>query len=387
MDLYQDFKRVALFGMGMSGLDIELRKGILRYRGPALKWLFTDLGHGTDEVIRHLQKNASLEAFDGFIGHVGNDEVAALLASTGKPVVNLSGLCRRKEWDTHRFDDEAIGRMAGEYYLSMGHRNFVFFGPGQFDFSRARWRGFRNAVRERADLLVWFCNDNIEMFVPERKSVPIDSQVKKIMELPKPLAGFCAWDQQAVGTCDFLHFLVHVPEELALLGVDNNEVLCNMSVVPISSIALPAERRGYLAAEHLDCRLEGRALPAIKVLPPVRVVVRASTDLVAMEDSIVASAMALIRQHAAERMSIEEIADMLPISRRGFTDRFKNALGRSPRDELFRIRVEMAKERLMTTSQTVSWVASECGFSDAESMSAHFKKWVGVTPSAYRKGS
>jgi LacI family transcriptional regulator len=385
VNLYENFKRIGLIGMGMSGLDVDIRRGIQQYRGAARKWLFSDLGHRGDEVIRTLEQTAPGRACDGYIGHVGNEEVADRLAATGKPVVNLSGAYHCPEWATHVIDGEAIGRMAGEYYLSMGHRNFIFFGPDDLNFSVIRMRGFFNAVREHADLLIWIWGKKMEMWVPERKTVPFSSQVEQILKLPKPLAGFCAWDQHAVALCDFIHFQIHVPEELALLGVDNNEVVCGMSVVPMSSIALPAERLGYLAAEHLDCLLEGRPVPELQVLQPERVVVRASTDLVAMEDPIVAKALALMRHHTADRTTIEEIADKLPISRRGFTDRFKAAVGRTAREELFRLRVELAKERLLTTNQTMYQIAVECGFTDPESLAKHFRKWAGTSPSGFRK--
>jgi LacI family transcriptional regulator len=384
MSLYQDFKVIWLIGLGMSGLDAEIRRGLMLYRGKSKKWLFHDLGHSVEAIQDTFSQHSNRQC-DGFIGHVGSPEIEHLLRKTGKPVINLSGVYPVPEWETHRIDGEAIGRMAADYYLSRGHRNFIFFGPGKFKYAEERWKGFYEGLKGKADFLARIQERELEIFFPDAsKETPV-SKVERLKEMPKPLAGFCAWDQYAMTLCDYIHFEIHVPEELSLLGVDNNEVVCGMSVIPISSIALPAARLGYLAAEHLDCLLEGLPVPELQVLQPERVVERASTDLVAMEDPIVAKALALMRHHAADRTTIEEIADKLPISRRGFTDRFKDAVGRTAREELFRIRVELAKERLLTTNQTMYQIAVECGFTDPESLAKHFRKWAGMSPSGFRK--
>jgi LacI family transcriptional regulator len=384
MTLYQDFKGIGLIGLGMSGLDADIRRGLMQYRGGTKKWLLRDLGHSTDAMLNSFSTK-SKQHCDGYFGHVGNAEIEELLRKTGKPVVNLSGVHPVPEWETHRIDGVAIGRMAAEYYLSRGHRNFIFFGPENVMYAEQRWQGFYETLKGKADFLARILDRDLEVFYPESSKETPPSKVERMKQMPKPLAGFCAWDQYAMTLCDYVHFQIHVPEELALMGVDNNEVVCGMSVIPISSIALPAARLGYLAAEHLDCLLEGLPVPELQVLQPERVVERASTDLEAMEDPVVAKALALMRHHAADRTTIEEISDKLPISRRGFSDRFKSAVGRTAREELFRIRVELAKERLLTTNQTMYQIALECGFSDPESLAKHFRKWSGTSPSGFRK--
>lgn len=383
-DFYRGFKRVGLIGLSLAGCDAAIRKGILKYRGNTCRWLFHDFGHRADDLAHSLKEKRAF-ACDGFIGHVGNRDVDRLLSRIGKPVVNLSGAYQVEKWRTHRIDDRAIGVFAAEHFLGLGYRHFIYFGMDTLLFARERWRGFADRLRGEARFLARVHDRRTEVVLPVPDRKPLVSTVQWIRDLPKPLAGFCPWDASAQDVFELLHTQVRIPEELALLGVDNNEVVCHMSGVPLSSIAWPAEKLGYLAAEHLAALLRGRPAPALLVLPPERVVVRASSDLVAVEDPVVARALAWMRRHAADRTPLKVLLGELPVSARGFTDRFRAVVGRSPRDELFRLRVELARTRLLTTNQTMFRIAAECGFADTERLTTTFKRHTGMTPAAYRR--
>jgi LacI family transcriptional regulator len=392
MKLFENFTGIGLVGLGLAGLDAQIRRGIYRYRGPSRKWLLHDLGHGVERVEASLRGDTHVRC-DGYVGHVGNPEVAALLEKTGKPVVNLSGMLEVPEWEGPRVSGEAVGRMAAAYFLSLGHRHLAFVSHGTYPYEQERWEGFRaEAVTGGVDLLVWLRGEGADreclQVLPDSSRRPVQGMTNWIVKAPRPLALFCASDSLAVRMCDLCHFQqLHIPEDVAVLGVDNFEEVCLMGTTPVSSIALPGENLGWMAAEYLDGRLQGEDAKELKVLSPERVVVRASTDRVAMADPVIAKLLARIRHHAADRTTIAEMCKGLPLNRRSINERFQQELGRSIRDELFRLRVELAKERLMDTDQTVYQIAVECGFSDPESMSAHFKKWVGCTPTAFRKGA
>jgi len=202
----------------------------------------------------------------------------------------------------------------------------------------------------------------------------------------KPLAIFCGTDIRATELMDFAHFHgLQIPEEVSFLGCDNNATFCEMLLAPLSSISLPAVQVGWKVGEHAHTMLEGLPPPTLERLGPDRVVVRKSSDLVAIQDPIIAKAVMLMRENAQERSTIERITQELPVSRRHFSERFREALGRSPLEELTRIRIRLAKDRLLDTDQTMFHIALDCGFADPESMAREFKRWEGMTPSAYRK--
>jgi LacI family transcriptional regulator len=179
---------------------------------------------------------------------------------------------------------------------------------------------------------------------------------------------------------------VLVPDEIAVIGVHNDELLCDLCDPPLTSIIPNARRAGYEAAAMLACMLTGKKLPVQEVLlEPVGVITRQSTDIMAMTDKKISQAVSFIREHAGEKITVESILRAVPISRTAFERRFKLALGCTPHEHILNTRVNLVKTHLSTTNLTLAVIAERTGFEHADYMSVAFKRVTGITPGEYRK--
>jgi len=218
----------------------------------------------------------------------------------------------------------------------------------------------------------------------------IDSQVQRwLTALPKPVAILASNDVPARHLADACLALgLVVPEEVAILGVDNDESECQLSRPPLSSIAVAGERIGFEAASMLDDLICGRRRAVTTIwVPPVRVETRQSTDTLAIDDPLVASALALIRTHFAEGCSVGFLADRLATSRRTLERSFRSHLSRSVLDEIRRVRIERVRELLSETSLPMPLIAARTGFGNARRLAVVFRQVTGTTPTRFRRRS
>jgi LacI family transcriptional regulator len=176
-----------------------------------------------------------------------------------------------------------------------------------------------------------------------------------------------------------------IPEDVAILGADNAETLCEMAHPPLSSVDLGFEEMGRHAAEILDRWLAGKVPPREPVLlPPLYVVTRQSTDLVAVSDTAVAQAVAFIKEHAREPLRVGDLLKVVPVSRRELEKRFRAHLGRTIRGEIERARFERAKVLLLGTSLPMATVAERSGFASPQHFCKVFRRAFGQTPTQFR---
>jgi LacI family transcriptional regulator len=177
-----------------------------------------------------------------------------------------------------------------------------------------------------------------------------------------------------------------VPEQVAMLGVDNDELQCRQANPPLSSIQVAHEEIGYNAARLLESLMRGRPAPPEPIrVQPIGVVTRASTDILAIADSHVAAAVRFINQHAHSRINVADVVQALAIGRRVLEYRFRRAMGRSLLDEIHRVCTEQAKMLLVNTNKPLPEVAIDAGFRDNQHLWTVFRKITGVSPAAYRK--
>jgi LacI family transcriptional regulator len=177
---------------------------------------------------------------------------------------------------------------------------------------------------------------------------------------------------------------IHVPEEVAVVGIDNDELICDLAYPSLSSVALNAERIGFEAAAIFHGLVAGKPPPQWVEVEPLGVVTRQSTDLMAIEDPDVASAVRFIRENARKGISVDDVLREVPISRRTLEVKFKRILGRTPQVEIRRLQVERAKELLIKSDLKLDQIARESGFSRAEYMHSLFRKMLGMTPADFR---
>jgi LacI family transcriptional regulator len=208
-----------------------------------------------------------------------------------------------------------------------------------------------------------------------------------LQSLPKPVGLMACNDlraHQVLMACDENDLAV--PEEVAVIGVDNDEAICGLSRPPLSSIDQNAEEVGYQAAALLDRLMQGGAPPQEKlIVEPSSVVARQSTDVVAVADADVAAALHHIREHACDGLSVNELLASVAMSRRTLERRFASLLGRSPKDEIARVQVGHVKRLLTMTDYPLAKIAQLTGFGYVESMCVLFKNMVGQTPGQYRR--
>ncbi len=208
-----------------------------------------------------------------------------------------------------------------------------------------------------------------------------------LRDLPKPV-GILA--QNDLKGRDVLYVCrtaaLRVPEDVAVIGVDDDEVLCHLTPPPLSSVRQDSERIGYEAARMLDALMRGEAdTPTDVALPPLGLVTRQSSDIYAIEDRDVVTALRLMRDQLSEGIDIRDVLEHVPVSRRWLEKQFQRYLGRTPAEELRRLRIERAKTRLVDSTMSMLEISLNCGFSSQATFSVSFKREVGMSPATYRR--
>lgn len=288
------------------------------------------------------------------------------------------------------FDDRAIGRLAAEHLLSLGvgHLAYVGLASEQGDCSSAR----REAAfcQRAADAAVACSLRRVAPITSENWSQVQHELSPWLQSLPQ-LTGLLAYnDHYARSVLDICRGAeIRVPLEIALLGVNNDAVLCELSPTPLSSIQGPGRTLSYEAAKKLNgLMLAGSvAKPAAQLLVPAGVVVRQSTDCRKVSDGDVAIALEYIAKHAHEHLQVQDVVEAAGVSRATLKRKFDALLGHSISQEIRRRQMEMAQRLLRTSELSVRQIAKRSGFSSAEYLTAVFKTTLGTTPKAYRDRS
>lgn len=302
------------------------------------------------------------------------------------PAVDLRGALADLALPLVGVDNRIVVRQAVEHFVERGFRHFGFCGTPYSENRNQDERSdrFVRAIRERGL--------HCDVFpAPVGVALSWDQEQRQIarwlQRLPKPVAVMTCHDdrgQQVLDAC--LRASLAVPDEVAILGVDNDPFLCNLSTPQLSSIDVNPERIGYEAAALLDRLMKGGRPPRQPVfLEPRGLVIRQSSDVTAVSDPDVVQAARLIRTHALGNVSIKELVGQIPVSRSALFRRFKEQLGHSPKEELTRVRLERAKELLCHSTLSIAAVAERAGYNEAKHFIAVFRRATGQTPLRYRR--
>ena len=326
---------------------------------------------------------------DGIIARVHTRRLAAKIRAARVPTVDLDYAL------PHLFpygitnNDPQVGRLAGEHLLALGLRHFAFCGWGRSDDSTVAWesarlKAFGETVREAGfDVSVysWPARRGDWAWAREQKQL-----ARWIAGLPRPAGLMAANDQRGRHVLEAAAQAgVRVPKDLAVVGVDNDEVLCEMADPPLSSVELNTRQIGFEAASLLHKLLSRRrGQERAPVVEPLGVVARQSTDMLAMDDEVVQTAARFIRANAHRPIQVSDVLGAVPVSRKTLEVRFQRALGRTPHDEIHRIRLQRVKDLLAQTDWPLRRIAGESGFAYAEHMHALFRRRVRMTPARYR---
>ncbi|MEI7901092.1 MAG: DNA-binding transcriptional regulator [bacterium] len=281
-------------------------------------------------------------------------------------------------------DHEAIGQMAAQHLLERGFRHFAFCGYPDLFWSAQRCQGFETGVAA-AGL-------GVHIYRPPQAANRVWKKeqqyvMKWLRLLPKPVGLMTCIDersQQVAEACKKAAILV--PDQVAIIGVDNDEMICTLSSTPLSSVAITAEKGGYDAAALLDRLMRSRRQDTQTIrIRPSHVVTRSSTDIVAVPDPHVARALTFIRDNCRRELYVDEVASAAGLSRRVLEKRVREVLNRSINEHIRRTRVEIIVKMLVESSLTISEIATSTGFSDAAHIARYFRSQTGISTEEYRR--
>ncbi len=317
---------------------------------------------------------------DGVIARVESTRIARELRATGLPVIDVSAALPRLVFPRVATQAEGAARLAAEHLLERGLRDFAYCGDRRFHWARRRGEAFARATRA--------AGGRCAVFTPEPG--PVDDEVGEIARwlktLPRPVGVLASLDlrgQQVLAACRIAGLAV--PDEVAVIGVHNDELLCDLCDPPLSSVIPNAQRAGHEAAALLARTMAGKKLPlALHEIAPLGVAARQSTDLAAVGDAKIAVAVRFMRQHAAGGANVADVLRAVPMARTALERRFKAALGTTPHAHLRKLRIERVQQLLVSTSLPVGEIAAATGFENPEYLSAMFRRECGVGPREFR---
>jgi LacI family transcriptional regulator len=325
---------------------------------------------------------------DGIIAAV-HDPASFVVTRRGLPVVDVVGVLRHERVPLVHTNDHSVGRAGAEHLLEHGFRNLGFCEyTGEF-WSIARREGFAATVKEAG----LHCETySIPMpgpgwSGPESWEQQQRGLTKWLNSLPKPVGIMTTNDlmgQQLLEACQ--RSAIEVPEEVAVVGADNDEPICRIATPPLSSVIINDHQRGYEAAALLDRMMHGEPPPKEPIyVEPAGVRTRASTDFMAIDDVAVTTALRILRENVSNPISVDDVVNQVPLSRSVLERRFRRMLGRTINDEIVRLRINRAIELLTETELELKMVAKRAGFGSQSYMNAVFKTRMGKTPGSFRR--
>lgn len=362
-------------------------RGIKEYASDRPQWVFTPVApeDGGAKLLRALKPA-------GVIAHVYSPALRDELAALRRPVVNVCGVLsdgdRRRPLPRVGLDDEAVGRAAAAHLLDAGFRRFAFVGHPGHAYSSRREAGFGAALAAAGFGFSCF-HESQSPFEPRGRLWGLDPSLRAwLAALRRPVGLFTCndiWGVQLAEACRQAG--LRVPEDVALVGVDDDDLLCELARPSLSSVAIPSKEIGRRAAALLDRLLAGGSRPPADpiLLPPVGVVSRQSSDVVAMDDRDVSAAVAFIRAHAHAPIVIDDVLETATVCRRTLERKFRRTLSRGIWDEIRRVHLNRAMRLLSETDLPVSTVAEQSGFSSGKHLSVVLRQELDTTPTAYRR--
>jgi LacI family transcriptional regulator len=324
---------------------------------------------------------------DGIIAHVADRKTAAVLRSFACPVVNVCGLITDLPFARVGVDDALVGEAAARHLLERGLRRFICVGHQAQAAVRLRAHGFARALA-RADAVCerW----GAEAITARDPSILLDPRLLAMLRRVRPPVGiFAANDVIAMQLSEMCARCgLAVPDDVSILGVDNDDLLCELARPSLSSVELPTEAIGYHSCATIHALLaRGRrraTLPSPLLLPPLGVVARRSTDLLALDDALVAAAVGWIRENAHRRVGVAQVAAAVRSGRRTLERRFRRCVGRTLAEELGHARIALVQRLLTRTDLAMSQVAEKSGFGDPKRLARTFRRATGISPTGYR---
>ncbi|UDQ99185.1 DNA-binding transcriptional regulator [Lentisphaerota bacterium WC36G] len=374
-------KKIALIFNQDIGYCREVLFGIQEFYLENSNWIFRN-GVSDRKVLKPLLEWQP----DGIIGHIFDKNLANELQKLSIPIVNTTKTIPDCSLTTIDVDHYEVGRLAANYLLQKNFADYGYFGSKLAVFSQLRLQGFSDTLRQNNYEIKTFYGNFLPRLQIEDSWVKFDKNIEQwLKSLRKPAAVLASNDTPARYLSEICQQLnIKIPDDVAILGVDNNLMECTLATPPISSIEVPAQEIGYQAAELLDKMLHDKIVSNDISLPPGQIIARRSSDILAVEDGDVATALSFIRTNINRRILVEEVCDKVGISRRQLERKFRRDIGRSIHTEIRSSQISLAKNILRENNKTIQEVSAMCGFNSTRSFTEVFKTATSMTPSEYR---
>ncbi len=354
-------------------------RGIAKYARLHSPWALYLEPEGQERIALQYDKWGA----NGIIVQIDDLNRAKKLIPTGLPAIaflrpaDIPELpCIVGDWDT-------TGKLGAEHLLERGFKNFAYCGYKN-EWARRRAEGYKKRLAKAGYETFYSQQPREKVRLSWQKEQSL--MAKWLQSLPKPI-GIMACDDEhsrdVIEACKIAG--LQVPDQVAIIGVDNDDLICNMSYPRLSSIALNTEKAGYEAAELLDRLMAGEPMKGQTVIvEPLYVVPRESTDIFAMQEQNLAKAVRFIRDRARQMVQVTDVVRAVPVSRRVLERKFRQVLGRSILDEIRRVRTQQVVQMLIETNLSVSQIARTLNFPGPEHIARYFRKQTGMSPLEYR---
>lgn len=368
-----------------SGYSRDLLRGLVRYAKNRKGWTFYRMPmyykmmHGDKEIIRWAKK----WKVNAIVAQINDIDVKAL-AKMNIPIIvqnykdRIPGVCNLTG------DYMGTGVMAADYFIGLGYKSFAYYGIRESVWSRERFTGYENRLAESGFSVDAYFEKSGRS---DNWAQDFEEIGQWLLSLPKNTAVFCCDDHYALHITETCRvFEIPVPDSLAVLGVDNDDMICNISHPTLSSIVINAQDGGYMAGKAIDELISMKVSDAANIiLPPLQVITRGSTNKYAAQDKYVLRAIAYIEKNYADLISVNDLLALVPLSRRVFERRFKQETGTTIYQFLQNYRVGKFAALLLESDRSVEDIAISCGFTDTRNVSRVFYAHKNMTPTEFRK--
>ena len=328
---------------------------------------------------------------DGILAWLAaGDDLAEFVVRAAKPTVDFSFRRPHLKFPRVLYDHARSAQLVADHFLSRGFTNFAYYEDFDNWSFEERGHAFVEALRQCGHTCTWWrwrqpsslsVSRRYQQWKRKRKWL-----ARQLREAPKPVAVFAPSDWMAMDileTCDNIG--LSVPDQVAIVGADNLLLAADIMRTPITTVDPNLEAMGYRGAALLDELMDGKPAPAEPIrVPPLGLIVRKSSDLMAVKHPGLARSLRFIQEHCHQPIGVSDLAKVAAMSVRGFHEAFVEHVGRPPGHELHRVRIDRAKVLLASSTEKTQIVAEKCGYQNINSFWVAFRKATGLTPKQYR---
>ena len=377
-------KRILILIDYSSEFSRRLLRGLIQYSKDHGPWLFYRLPtyyktmygkEGIVEWAKSWKADAILAKWD----HEGTN----LLSTLNIPVVLQNFKSRSPHFSNLTGDYYGTGEMAAKFFIKRRYRNFAFYGNKDVIWSQERAEGFRSEVEKVGGNYYYFESEDLGGKEWSSKHIEMDEW---LLSLPKPVGLFACDDDFALRISQICRINnIKIPEEISLLGVDNDDLICNLSDPPISSIVTDVEKGGYETGRLIDRMLKEEINePFDIIVKPARIELGKSTEKYDISNDYISEVVNYIEDNFTKEINIESLTELVPLSRRNLEVKFKEEMGTTIYQFILNCRIDYFADLLISSERTLYDMALESGFNDCKNISRIFKKHKGYTPVEYK---